>query len=300
MNLIVGGTGALGSAISRQLLAEGERVRVMTRSPARAADLAEAGAEVVEGDLLDRGSLERACEGARTVVAAAHSLFGRGREASQHVDGEGHRALIDVAGAADVRRFVYTSMYDFDPAYHDLPFFRIKLETEEYLKSSGLSYTILRPTAFMESHAHALIGQPLAAKGKVVLFGRGDRPRNFVAADEVAEIAVRALRDPSLEGATIAIGGPDHHTTMDVVRLYERATGRKAKVVHVPVSLLRAFSLLLRPLHPGLSQVMQMGILADAVDQRFDPQTVDPPLADPRTSLEDWVSKRVAQTAAAT
>jgi uncharacterized protein YbjT (DUF2867 family) len=208
MILIVGGGGVLGSLVVGRLLAAGERVRVMSRTPAIAESLRVAGAEVVQGDLLDRDSLVRACAGADAVVAAAHSMLGRGRHASVHVDGHGHRQLFDVAKAAGVRHIVYTSVYDYGEAYRPVTFFRIKMEVERYLQTSGIDYTILRPTAFMEYHAHVLIGEPVLAGRTVVLFGRGEQPRNFVAADDVAQVVNIALRDRSLAGATIDVAGP--------------------------------------------------------------------------------------------
>src|SRR5580765_7498727 len=145
MVLIVGGSGALGSIVTRALLSAGEQVRVMSRAPDRLASLRAAGAEVVPGDVLDRQSMTRACEGAAALVAAAHSMLGRGRNASIHVDGVGHRQLIDTAKAAGVPRVVFTSVYDYGSGYQAVPFFRIKLDVEQHLKASGLAYTILRP-----------------------------------------------------------------------------------------------------------------------------------------------------------
>lgn len=100
MHLIVGGSGTLGSLLLRRLLAAGEPVRVMTRTPEKLAVPAHGALEVVRGDLLDHASLMSACSGARSVVAAAHSLFGRGRNASIHVGDSGHRALFAAAAAA--------------------------------------------------------------------------------------------------------------------------------------------------------------------------------------------------------
>lgn len=297
MNLIVGGTGALGSAIARRLLSMGQPVRVMTRTPEKAASLAAEGASVVRGDLLDSASLTSACRGAEVVVAAAHSIFGRGRTASVHVDGRGHRALIDAAVAAGARRFLYTSIYDFGPAFHAIPFFRIKYEVEQRLKASGLGWTILRPTAFMESHAHAFIGEPILRQGRAVLFGRGEQPRNFVAADDVAQVAVLALNDPGLVGQTVDVSGPENPTNMDVVRLYERVAGREAKVTHVPLGVLRVASRVVRPVHPGLSQVILAGILADTMDQRVDARPLQERFGMKVTRLEDWVVHRVGLTA---
>lgn len=299
VHVIIGGTGALGSATARRLLDAGERVRIMTRSPERATALAGAGAEVVQGNLLDRASLERACEGVAGVLAAAHAIFGRGRESSEQVDGKGHRALIDVARQAGVRRFVYTSVHDFGSAYDRVPFFRIKRETEAYLKASGLAYTILRPTAFIESHAHELIGQPIMTTGKAILFGRGEQPRNFVAADDVAQVAVLALREGRFAGAVIAIGGPGHHTNMDVVRLYEAKSGRSAKVARVPLALLRVGAVATRPFHPGLSQVLRISVLTETVGQGFEPPAGQEPLPVTFRSLGDWVTAKVAAEVAA-
>jgi uncharacterized protein YbjT (DUF2867 family) len=173
MILIVGGTGSLGRATARRLLANGQSVRIMTRTPEKGVDLQQAGAEVVQGDLLDKASLARACRGAGKVLASAHAIFGRGREASKYVDLQGHIDLIDAAQSAGVTHFVYASAYSFSPEHDLVPFFQCKRRVEQHLQASGLSYTILRPTAFIESHAHDLIGKTILTDGKAALFGKG-------------------------------------------------------------------------------------------------------------------------------
>jgi uncharacterized protein YbjT (DUF2867 family) len=290
MILIVGGSGTLGTLVTTRLLAAGERVRVMSRNPEKAAALRAAGAQVVQGDLLDRQSVIAACAGADVVVAAAHSIFGRGRNASVHVDDAGHRQLIDIARAHGTRHVVYTSVYDHGPAYHAVPFFRIKRGVEQHLKASGLSYTIVRPTAFMDFHAHVLIGKPVLAKGKVVLFGRGEQPRNFVAADDVAQFVVLAVRDQSLAGEAVDVGGPENLTHLDVVRLYERISGRPAKVTRVPLGVARTVSRLVRPAHPGLSQILQASVLAEERAERFDARPLMARFPITLTRLEDWAA----------
>lgn len=294
MILIVGGTGDLGSATARRLLRKNKAVRIMTRRPEKAAELRRLGAEVVQGDLLDKSSLLQACRGAEQVLASAHSIFGRGREASKYVDLQGHKDLIDAAKEAGVRHFVYTSGYDFGAPYDRVPIFQFKRQVARYLQESKLSYTILRPTAFMEFHAEKMIGQPVLEKGKVTLFGRGEQPRNFVAADDVAHFAVLALEDARLQGQTIDIGGPANLTTMDVVRIYEQLAGRPAKVSHVPIAVLKVMYPVLRPLHPGLSQIMQASIYVDAVGEAFDsgPALAQYPFNLAR--LEEWASNRIA------
>ncbi|NIV30455.1 MAG: NmrA family NAD(P)-binding protein [Anaerolineae bacterium] len=292
MILVVTANGTLGSAVTRRLLAQGHPVRGLVRSPEKGEALRALGGEVVIGDLRDPPSLARACEGAEQVVAAAHSLMGRGKDASKFVDLQGHKDLIDAAKAAGVEHFVYTSIYPCD-GFDCVPFVRMKQEVERYLEASGLSHTIIRPTAFMEAHAEALIGKPILETGKVSLFGRGDNPRNFVAADDVAQVVVMVLTDPALRGGVVDVGGPENLSNMDVVRLYEEQAGRPAKVSHVPVPALQVMYRLLRPFHPGLSGVMQISILADRTDQTFDPSATLERFPIELTRLEEFVRGRV-------
>jgi uncharacterized protein YbjT (DUF2867 family) len=291
MILIVTANSNLGSTVARRLLAQGNSVRGLVRSPEKGEALRELGGEVVIGDLRDPASLARACEGAEQVVAAAHSLLGRGKNASRFVDLQGHKDLIDAAKAAGVEHFVYTSIYPCD-GFDCVPFVRMKQEVERYLETSGLPHTIIRPTAFMEAHAEQFIGKPILETGKVSLFGRGDNPRNFVAADDVAQIVVKVLTDPALRGGVVDVGGPENLSNMDLVRLYEAQAGHPAKVSHVALPALQVMYRLMRPFHPGLSAVMQISILADRTNQTFDPSATLERFPIELTRLEDFVQRR--------
>lgn len=292
MILIVGGTGTLGRLAIEKLLAQKQAVRVMTRTPARAQDLQAAGVDVVQGDLRDQKSLVRACQGVTMVLASAHSIMGKGSEASKYVDGRGHKWLIDAAKSAGVRQFVYVSALG-AAANHAVPFFQIKYKVEQYLRNSGLPFTILRPSAFMEYHAYELMGKPILESGKVTLFGKGENPRNFVAAVDVAHFAVLALLRPEAAGTMIEIGGPENLTNMQVVRLYEAIAGSPAKVSHVPLAMLRMMSPLLRPFHAGLSQIMMASILFDTADQTYDMSAMLRRYPLTLTRLEDWARNHI-------
>jgi uncharacterized protein YbjT (DUF2867 family) len=110
-----------------------------------------------------------------------------------------------------------------------------------------------------------------------------------VAADDVAQLVVLSLRDGSLRDKTIDIGGPENLTPMDVVRLDDRASGRRAKVVRVPLGLVRAMSYLARPLHPGLSQVLQAAVVAESSNQQFDARSFAARFPITLTRLEEWI-----------
>jgi uncharacterized protein YbjT (DUF2867 family) len=130
MILIIGASGFLGREVTKVLLSRGEQVRLLVRTPAKVEDLRQAGAEVMQGDLIDPPSLTRACKGVDQVLAAAHSILGKGRYTSEAVDDAGHRALIEAAKAASVAHFVYVSMLDVSPD-HPFDFARTKYSIEE-------------------------------------------------------------------------------------------------------------------------------------------------------------------------
>ena len=114
-----------------------------------------------------------------------------------------------------------------------------------------------------------------------------------MAADDVARFALVALEDPRTTGETIGIGGPGNWTNMQVVALYEEIASRAAEVSHVPLGALRLMAPLLRPLQPGLSQVMEIGILADTADCTFDMTAALQRFPMRLTRLENWIHQYV-------
>lgn len=292
--LVVGATGALGRPVVRGLLARGVAVRAACRHPETAGDLAALGAEVVACDLTDAASLARACQGTQRVLAAAHGLLGRGRWRSEAVDDAGHRALFAAAKAAGVRRLVYTSAYGVGPG-HPIDFFRTKHAVEQALAASGLDAVVLRPTAFMEHHAHNFNGKGLLDKGKVQLIGAGTKPRNFVCAEDVAAFAVRALLEDPPPFRTLDIGGPGHYSNVEIAALYARVAQVPLRVGHLPAGVAGFLSVVARPLHPGMARVMQLMSLPDAAfPERFDGAAAlsrDHGL--PLRTLEEFVQQQV-------
>lgn len=294
MILIVGATGLLGRATALPLLKQGHSVRVLVRDRDRAIELQRAGAEVFIGDLTDVRSLELACKGAERVFACAHSLLGRGRYSSAQVDHVGHSALVVAARDAKVEHFVYTSVMGARED-HPIDFFRTKHEIEATVKASGMGYTILRPSAFMEQHVHQFNGQMLLEKGFCVIIGPGTKPRNFVAVRDVAPFAVQALSEDGLNGRTLEIGGPDNVSNREVAAMYE-VRARRGRVYHLPLGAARVIANVIRPLHEGIARVLDLACVPDRLfRETWQSQALLAEFPRSLTAVDTFIDERVAE-----
>ena len=292
MILIVGGTSTLGLKVARRLRDQGRPVRVMTRDPlGQAAETLKAlGAQVVGGDLRDPPSLAAACRGVGAVVASAHGFPGIRTNNPRTVDDAGNRSLIAQAKGAGVSHFVYVSILGAGPD-HEIDFFRIKHGIEEELRRSGLGFTIVRASAFMESWA-TIVGEPLLKSGKTTIFGAGTNPVSFVCADDVAAYVLVALDDARARNRVLEVSGPGTHGLNQVADLFEALVGRRGARKHVPRWLMRMMSRLVRSINPPLSRLMSTGVYMDTANQEFDTRATREEFPLPLTRLEDFVRQR--------
>jgi uncharacterized protein YbjT (DUF2867 family) len=235
MILVVGATGLLGGEICRQLSAAGHAVRALVRptsNESRVEDLRVLGAELVTGDLKDRASLDAACAGAEVVITTASTTLSRQPDDSiASVDQDGQLQLIEAAKASGVSRFVYISY----SGHHTLecPLTTAKRSVEQALQDSGLTYTILRPSYFMEVWLSPALGFD-AANAQARIYGAGRAPISFISYTDVARFAVRSLTISAARNAIVEVGGAEALSPLDVVEIFEGATGRTFGLEHVP------------------------------------------------------------------
>lgn len=287
MITVIGGSGMLGGYICRQLRAAGLPVRVMTRKPENASELAMMDVQVVRGDLRDPPSLEEALRGTHVVVSSSHALIGGRSNSSEQVDGTGQRSLIDAAKRAGVEHFIFVSALG-AASDHEVDFWRTKWKTEQYLQGSGLPHTIIRPAAFMDFHAYELLGKAVLKNKRVAITGAGTNPRNFVAAEDVASVVVQQVQARSPMSEVIEIGAAQNLSALEVVRAFESHCGQPARTMHLPLALVRPLSRLLGLVHPGVGRVLRAAINAETSDQKFVGTTRSPI---PLMSLEQWIQK---------
>ncbi|HUR00449.1 MAG TPA: SDR family oxidoreductase [Gemmatimonadaceae bacterium] len=241
MILVAGATGVLGSEIVRRLISRGEKVRALVRAtsvPEKVAKLETLGAEVVRGDLKDPASLEGACDGVKAVVSTVTTILtAQPGDSFEATDGNGNKALVDAARKTGVRKFVFVS-FDVEKT-PDAPLTNAKREAEEHLQASGLDYTILRPSLFMESwFGPMLFADPAAGTAKI--YGSGMQKLRYVAVADVAELVVQSLSNPAARNAIIPFGGPEEISQRDAVRIFEEAFGRPFNVIEIPEIALEA------------------------------------------------------------
>jgi NADH dehydrogenase len=156
---------------------------------------------------------------------------------------------------------------------HPMDLFRAKYEAEKNLRSSGVSWTIVRSTAFVELWADILT--------KPIVFGGGNNPINFVSVSDVAAAVGLATIDRSLRGQILEIAGPQNPTFNDLVLTLQELRGRAGKIRHVPLWLLRAMSVASRQARAAVA----MDTTDMAVRTSTNGDRPDLPMTDIRSAL---------------
>ena len=208
--LVVGATGLVGMEVCRQLHGAGRPFRALVRSTAEASKRAEIerlGAELAEADLKAPATLGSACAGVRSVISTASSSFSRQEgDSIRTVDEQGQLALVDAARSAGVDHFVFISFRD-NPRIQ-YPLTAAKRTVERHLKASGMAYTILQASYFMEVWLSPMVGFDYAG-GKVRIYGDGNRQISWISCKDVARVAAAAL-DQAVDRADGSGGGVLH------------------------------------------------------------------------------------------
>lgn len=249
--LVAGGSGRLGRLVVRSLIADGMHVRVLTRYKERAIDVQALGAEPVVGDLSDSAAVDRAVEGCSTVIAAASGFGPMGSASPRSVDRDGTATLISRSEQAGVARFVLVSMQGAAPRA-TLEILRMKDAAEQVLRSSGMTWTIIRPAPFLETYLE-VVGQPMQRRNATLVFGKGNVAAEFVPVADVAALVCAAVRHPE-RGGGIVEGRGEERTLNELSETVHRAAGRPGRTIHVPVWFMRVVSVAARPVSPFASR----------------------------------------------
>ncbi len=193
--LVAGATGQTGQHIVAVLQAQGYRVRALVRDTDAARQQLGPDVALAEGDVKDPASLTAAVTGTHAVISSIGARGKDGPDRPEMVDYQGVRNLVDAARAAGVSQFVLVSSRGVTHEGH--PLNRIfgdvlvwKLKGEDYLRESGLAYTVVRPGG--------LLNEPGGQAD--IVFEQGDRKFGgsalAIPREDVAMVCVQALKYP--------------------------------------------------------------------------------------------------------
>jgi uncharacterized protein YbjT (DUF2867 family) len=221
MILVSGATSANDNGVELVKLLDkaGQKVRVLARDPQKAASLKSANVEVVQGDLSDPASLDKALQGVEKVFCLVSN-------SPYMVELENN--LIQAAKRAGVKHFVKYSVLG---AKADAPmaFIARHWESEQNVEKSGIPYTHLRPNLFMQNMSTSY-AQSIAQQGAFYV-PAGDGKINMVDVRDVAAVAAAVLTESGHEGKTYEIVGPESITFHEVAERLSKQLGKPVNYV---------------------------------------------------------------------
>ena len=229
--LVTGATGKQGGAVARHLLQNNHQVRALTRKPdsPAAAELARLGVEIVQGDLTDQDSLDRALRGVDSVFAMATPFeAGPDAETTQGV------TMADAAKAAGTF-LVYSSVGDAN-RNTGIPHFDSKYAVEKHIQGIGADATIIAPVYFMDNVVY--IRDQLRNNVYPSALSP-DRPLAQISVADIAAVAVTVLENRARYAGRRFDIGADEVSPNETVRILSRVTGRPFVHFQLPMEMVR-------------------------------------------------------------
>jgi uncharacterized protein YbjT (DUF2867 family) len=211
--VVIGGTGLIGSKVVAKLKQKGQEV--LAAAP-------NTGVNTITGE-----GVKEAMAGAQVVIDVANSPSFEDKAVLEFFETSGRNLLAAEAAAGGVRHHVALSIVGIDRS--DNGYFRAKVAQEKLIKASGIPYTIIRSTQFLE-----FLGgiADSSADGNIVKISSRGLFQPIAADDVAAIVADVALAAP--RNGIVEIAGPERAPFNEIVARYLKAVGDPRKVVSDP------------------------------------------------------------------
>jgi uncharacterized protein YbjT (DUF2867 family) len=269
--LVTGASGLVGTHVCRELSKNGWQVRAMVRDPAKAAmALGQLPVEFRVGDVRDAGSLRSALSGCGAVVHLAAIAIEKKGEKYNETNSAATERLISAARAENVQRVIFMSQNGADSKSR-FPFLHSKGVAQDSIKTSGLAWTILRPSVIFgpEDAFVNVLGRLIRITPKIFPLPNGGNARfQPIAVDDVARVVRMCLEKKDTVHNIYDLGGSVPLTLRQMTERILAAMGTNRRLLSVPVRLLRpvvAFAQRLLPNPPVTSSLLDLLALDNTV-----------------------------------
>jgi uncharacterized protein YbjT (DUF2867 family) len=253
MILLTGGTGFIGRSLTRQLVENGNQVRILLRPSARTPRLPVGiPVEVAVSSLNDIRGLRAAMKGVEAVYHLVGGEGEGGRANLQTVDIDGTRSLCQAAADARVGRLFYLSHLGADRAA-GFPVLKAKGIAEEYIRKSGVPYTILRGSILFGPDDEFTTGLAMllaVAPGFLPLPSKGQTLVQPLWVEDAVTCLIWALDNPETLNRTYEIGGSEYLSLRQVIESVMEITRQPRLLVNWPTQLMRSLTILMEFIYP--------------------------------------------------
>tara|TARA_B100001175_G_scaffold275315_1_gene250107 strand:+ start:99 stop:956 length:858 start_codon:yes stop_codon:yes gene_type:complete len=222
MILITGATGKTGSATAKSLGEKGERFRALIRNEEKKEGLESIGGEVVIGSIENTDVVNQSMQGVKTVLVLLPNS-----ESQLALE----KQLVDSAKQAGVERIVKMSSIEATPdATSPIP--KLHLESEEYIKQSGLAWTMIKPNFYMQNLLAS--AGTIKDQGKIFL-PMGEGKTGMIDTTDVGTVIAKVLSEDGHESMNHEITGPEILSFYEVAEIFSKALGKQVDYVDVPM-----------------------------------------------------------------
>ncbi|MBU1626827.1 complex I NDUFA9 subunit family protein [bacterium] len=243
MIFLTGGSGFVGSAVLSVLVEKGRKVKVLVRNKVLSSENSNPTLiDKFQGNVLDPVSLKKGMEGCTYVINCVGIILETKTQTFQKMHVEAVKNLVDAAKSNGVEKIIHISAL----GTSDKPvseYFRTKYEGEQIIKSSGLKYTIFRPSlVFGKGEKFFPVLKKLVKLPLTPVIGSGKNRFQPVFIEDLAYCVCACVSDEKTDDHTFEIGGPQIFTFFDMLDVVSQVLKKKFYPIHIPVSLVRIFA----------------------------------------------------------
>ncbi len=255
MIFVTGGTGFVGQALIRHLVETGRPVRTLIRPSPHSPNLPRGvSVDVAVSAITDERGLRAAMVGVDTIYHLASAEWIGARASLLETDIQGTQAVVRAAVDAGVKRIFYVSHLGADRA-SAYPVLKAKAIAEEFIRRSGLDFTILRSAIVFGPHDGLTTGLARILQSIPFFFlmpGNGTTLLQPLWIEDLVTCLVWSLEDAETSNRTIEVGGPEYLTFDQVVHLVMQAIGVRRRIINMRPPYLRGLTVFFDSIFPKL------------------------------------------------